>query len=361
MSSFTRLTKPAGSSSVPPSASTACSRSTCAQSEKRLSSYLSLKYEDKTSFVGKMFEGKMQEGIFNFANGDVYKGSFCDNTLSGQGTFTYHKNSRFVEYIGSFSKGQMHGAGEMTMTDGSKFEGIFIEGSQRGGIGTLEIKNQKVYTRLVGEFTKFALNGQGEYFNYKTGDYYKGPFLNSMFQTDPDQTEQGALYFGVIDRSTRKPDLTGPNIKWFKGEFIFGRFKGKGTIHYDDRFEYIGAAVDGMRHGKGELHDKQTGDKYEGDWIKDALQNKSQLTYGSDSLKVWYKGDFENIKEPACNLLPRPRGSGCLKLNDGTEYIGEMYKGMREGSGKLLKSTTPGTPAVVIYDGLFMADKICMR
>eukprot|EP00747_Dinoflagellata_sp_TGD_P006397 gnl/TRDRNA2_/TRDRNA2_116076_c0_seq2.p1 gnl/TRDRNA2_/TRDRNA2_116076_c0~~gnl/TRDRNA2_/TRDRNA2_116076_c0_seq2.p1 ORF type:complete len:200 (+),score=23.56 gnl/TRDRNA2_/TRDRNA2_116076_c0_seq2:33-632(+) len=64
--------------------------------------------------------------------GDSYQGEFCEDSVHGQGIFTFANGD---VYEGQFVNGQRHGQGRLVWSDGDCFEGQFKYGI-RDGSGT---------------------------------------------------------------------------------------------------------------------------------------------------------------------------------------------------------------------------------
>ena len=72
-----------------------------------------------------MNELKHGQGVYYYANGDRYEGSFIDGKITGKGLFI---TCTGVRYEGDFLDGQMTGYGIFTSLSGKQYEGHFING-----------------------------------------------------------------------------------------------------------------------------------------------------------------------------------------------------------------------------------------
>mmetsp|Transcript_28225 Transcript_28225/g.32479 ORF Transcript_28225/g.32479 Transcript_28225/m.32479 type:complete len:206 (+) Transcript_28225:177-794(+) len=69
------------------------------------------------------------QGIFQYTNGDTFKGSFKNDKPCGFGTFYYSSGER---YMGDVRAGKPHGRGIYNALDGIRYEGDFICGKREG-------------------------------------------------------------------------------------------------------------------------------------------------------------------------------------------------------------------------------------
>ena len=66
---------------------------------------------------------KIGQGVYTYANGDVYEGQFQQDLKSGEGKQSF--SSTQVEYIGEFSQDCKVGKGTLDFGKYGKFEGQF--------------------------------------------------------------------------------------------------------------------------------------------------------------------------------------------------------------------------------------------
>uniref|UniRef100_A0A7S0CMV8 MORN repeat-containing protein 5 n=1 Tax=Proboscia inermis TaxID=420281 RepID=A0A7S0CMV8_9STRA len=69
------------------------------------------------------------KGLFQYKNGDVYKGNFKYDQPWGMGTFVYSNGNK---YEGQFRKGKPHGQGTFTDGEGGVYKGHFKGGKKEG-------------------------------------------------------------------------------------------------------------------------------------------------------------------------------------------------------------------------------------
>lgn len=143
------------------------------------------------------------EGVFAYADGSRYEGSFRNGKPDLKGTFTYPNDDK---YVGSFKEGVRHGSGQLFHADGTTTTGQWKEGEY---IGT----NEYVDTRQMGCMQGDCQNGAGVYI-FNDGARYEGQFQN------------GKLY--------GKGTVTYLNGEKYIGEFAHGKFNGQGTLFRQD-------------------------------------------------------------------------------------------------------------------------------
>ena len=173
---------------------------------------------------------------------------------------------------------------------GSSGSPIFLENT----IYVIGIHKAGSLNQNFGEFIYPVINiikddinkkrNNGKYINeeyiWDDGSYYKGEFKNKL----PDG--KGTKYY------------KNRNIM-YEGEFIKGKFEGKGKYIYDNGDYFIGEYKNGLRNGKG-------------------------IGYYKNG-KTMFEGEFINGKV---------NGNGTFINNDDSYFIGEYKNGLRNGKGK---------------------------
>jgi len=144
------------------------------------------KYEGKYNGYGL----RHGYGVFTWANGTVYKGSWSNDLMHGEGTMLFANGEK---YEGYWSKGQMRGYGVYTWPNGDKYEGQFKDG-QRHGVG--------VFTKASGEvhdgiWFNGKANGEGTH-SWPDGTRYAGEWKDNLMHG------QGVLVHadGTIEQGT---------------------------------------------------------------------------------------------------------------------------------------------------------------
>ena len=109
------------------------------------------------SFAQICIEGECQNGtgVAINSDGSKYEGQFIDGKSDGQGSIQYRNGD---SYVGGFSEGVLHGNGVYLWVNGDKYEGQFIDG-RKHGIGNIKYSAGEEYT---GEFKNDKPHGIGE-------------------------------------------------------------------------------------------------------------------------------------------------------------------------------------------------------
>ena len=80
-------------------------------------------------FKGKLQDNLMKEGTLLLSNGSKYEGKFIENMYDGQGAFAFLDGRK---YKGDFKKGQKNGQGTINWINGSSYTGEWKNGHQHG-------------------------------------------------------------------------------------------------------------------------------------------------------------------------------------------------------------------------------------
>ena len=133
------------------------------------------------------------------------------------------------------------------------------------------------------------------------------------------------------------------NNNWYKGEFKYGYFWGKGQLSVADLYLYQGDFIMSRRQGTGICKFFiQKGEKYEGQWKEDQMNGLGKYI---KSTKHYYYGNMANDKYNGNGKLVTPDGwieglfrnglpNGFLKQyldNENVMIEGEWISGSREG------------------------------
>ena len=168
------------------------------------------------------------------------------------------------------------------------------------GKGVLYLKNGK---KFEGNFINGKLNGWCRFIN-SSGICYEGLFIDGILN--------GKGEIIKIDERRRK------NI--FRGEIKNFKREGKGEEKTSD-YTYEGEFLNDLKHGKGKIKYKNTGDYYEGEFTKGEITGTGKYLWKN---KHMYNGDFVGGKM---------HGKGIYKWPDGNEYEGEYINNIKEGEG----------------------------
>ena len=125
----------------------------------------------------------------------------------------------------------------------------------------------------------------------------------------------------------------------YDGDFVNDKKEGIGKRIYKDGY-YIGPWLKDKRQGKGIIFYKDGSIKYEGDFAKDKIEGNGKYVFENGN---YYIGQFLNN---------RLHGKGTLYYNNGNVcYEGDYVNGLREGNGKL------NYPNGDCYEGQFLNNK----
>ncbi len=287
---------------------------------------------DGSVMEGTFKDGLIVEGICLWNNlrfvGKFNKGRIWQGTVygpAGQSTGAWDSN---FKKAGNFSE---------ISTDGTKFEGLYVE-DWREGPGKLILQNSTIEgvfakgfpeqgtqtfdngDKYVGSFVKYLQSGQGTLF-YKNGSIANGIWLNGQFisglWTASDGysargTWEGGKKTGFFSESWRdgskfegnyQSDLRIGKGKWtladgtnYDGTFLNSEFV-EGTISIGD-YRYVGKISRGRKNGPGTLY--YQGNRSAGNWVDDARNGLFDETFA-----------------------------------DGTTFVGTYQNNVRSGQGKM--------------------------
>ena len=177
---------------------------------------------------------------------------------------------------------------------------IFLTNSNRviGIHKDINSNNFKYHLDYIGPIINFFKNFSEFRINLENGKYYIGNLRSDI------PNGNGILY-------NKNKDMK------YIGEFIDGKYGGKGKLIYDNGNYYIGQFINGIRHGKGIMYN-----------------NKNEIIFD---------GTF---------ILGKPEGQGKYVNEDGGYYIGNFKNGLSHGKGILYYEN-----GNIKYDGNFFEDK----
>ena len=232
-------------------------------------------------------------GIYSFPSGEIYSGEWKDDLKQGLGKLLYQNG--ITKYVGSFQEGKINGIGKKVYYSGNSYEGEWVDGAHQGqGTYTWADGNQ-----YVGNFENDQRHGQGTYI-YADGTKYLGEFENGRFHG------HGEIIYADGDQ--------------YVGNFENDQRHGFGEINYADGDQYVGNFENDQRHGQGNVF-YADGDQYEGQWENDTHHGFGSAIY-ADGTK--YEGNFENDQR---------HGQGKAIYIDGDQYEGHWENGVNHGQG----------------------------
>lgn len=134
----------------------------------------------------------------------------------------------------------------------------------------------------------------------------------------PQQSEPEADPVTSSRTTIRLPNQT--LIGDFSMDPVTGQVSGRGKVIFNNRDQFIGTLVRGMREGKGEFI-WESGQHYKGDWRQNLPNGKGYMKFpnGND-----YTGDIKD---------GLPEGMGTMGFGDGSRYTGSVKNGLPDGYG----------------------------
>lgn len=199
-----------------------------------------------------------------------------------------------------------------------------------------------------------------------TGDIYEGGWESGARQgMGVCLYVDGTMYQGTWHRGKEHGVgqlLTHDRQVIYSGEWLDGRFNGRGTYHFSNGDEYTGDWREGQRHGTGDYLLK-SGCRYVGDWRENKRHGKGVFTWPDGSS---YNGDWEEdsrhgrgdlalsngLRYDGSWVANTMEGRGNVSFADGQEYHGMFKSGKREGRGSVLFAEG------AVYEGRFKDDHI---
>ncbi|CAF0800985.1 unnamed protein product [Adineta ricciae] len=180
-------------------------------------------------------------------SGGELKGAFRGETRrslrSGFGVYQYP--NPFFQYEGTWREGKKHGFGKLLFSDGSYYQGEFVN------------------NEIIGQGTRYFASSGNTY----TGHFHYG-----------EMDGQGRLRLGNGDS--------------YEGNFKSNHFEGEGSYLSHDKELYSGTWHNHRRHGLGE-QTYANGTQYIGDWIADKRHGFGKLLNGVDDTLI-YEGSWRN-------------------------------------------------------------------
>ena len=112
-------------------------------------------------------------GIYNFSNGDTYKGDYLNGYRTGKGLYIWSNGN---QYEGDFLNNKHQGSGVFRWSDGDIYEGDFVNNIIQG-YGIYYFNNGDKYQ---GDWVSGVKQGQGKY-TYASGIIKEGKWSNNIF------------------------------------------------------------------------------------------------------------------------------------------------------------------------------------
>ena len=144
---------------------------------------------------------------------------------------------------------------------------------------------------------------------YSNGDRYEGEFVNGKFHGK-------GIYISY----------TGAK---YEGDFRLGIHDGYGVINFPDGSKHSGEWKNGNRHGRGTLLLKD-GTRFEGQWTNDIRNGKGVFYYPNGKIEnVEYRDGIE-INDTNNRKLQEIK---TINYSNGDRYEGPIYEGRKNGKG----------------------------
>ncbi len=202
-------------------------------------------YDGTVSWCGK----RSGPGTFFYNTGTVFKGTWDDDVLDGQGSSWYADGSF---YTGGFRNGKREGSGICIYPDGCKFDGTWRDDTRCDGQGACYYSDGCCY---IGEFRGGKRDGYGSC-TYSDRSSFEGTWRND-FRCDGHGTLNIPGMYSYIGEFRNKKRNGHGTCDYSNGDSFEGtwlndaRCKGRGKHHYDDGSIYTGEFLDRARDGHG--------------------------------------------------------------------------------------------------------------
>ena len=226
------------------------------------------KLQNGIYYQGEVNEKQEPEGYGSmiFSDGSLYEGQWIQGKMEGLGRIITADADLFE---GTFVDNKL--TGKMEYNNGSLFEGEFLYDMPHGfGKEILEDK-----TEYIGQYHYGLKNGLGKS-SWPDGSYYEGNFENDLYE--------GFGKYLWVDKE-------------YEGEWAKGKMHGKGTFKWNDGKVYSGDYFEGIKQGFG-VFIWPDGKKYEGYWVG-GKQDGEGVLYSKATAKrgLWKNGKLiEKLK-----------------------------------------------------------------
>ena len=207
-------------------------------------------YEGEGTFFTKKRDG---HGKMIYANGDVYEGEWKDDVRCGEGELYHmHRSTKTYSYKGTWMDDKLNGQG--TFTDATvTYSGEFLNGVYHGK-GTLYKKlrsTSTIYSTYVGDFAYGQKHGMG---SEKCAEYtYTGAYAKDQFHGKGKKVLANKDYydgtFVIGSFSAGKVRLTEPTGDIYEGSYKKYHYEGSGKLKMTDGTVYSGHFKNGQLNG----------------------------------------------------------------------------------------------------------------
>ncbi|XP_024959323.1 phosphatidylinositol 4-phosphate 5-kinase 8-like isoform X2 [Cynara cardunculus var. scolymus] len=184
-----------------------------------------------------------------FLNGDVYFGNVKGMIPHGRGKYTW---SDGTVYEGSWVEGKMTGVGRITWSSEASYEGDF-SGGYLDGFGTLTNPDGSTY---IGSWRLNIQHGFGRR-QYSNSDVYDGSWKGGVHEGSGKYAwGNGDMYIG----NWKAGSMCGRGVmKWLNGDLFDGYWSngyrhGSGVYRFADGSYYFGMWTKGLKDGQGTFY-----------------------------------------------------------------------------------------------------------
>ena len=190
----------------------------------------------------------------------LYEGS-TKAECAGDCTETLYYNDRSGTYVGNTSRNKPHGKGVLTLKNGDKLTGDFVNGNLIGDI----VYNFKDGNLYEGGFYRAELTGEGK-FTFSDGEVHQGTFLHSKLNGFGTETTRNAKYTGIYKdgKLIKKGIRTIENSNGTKHIINFDN-PNQSKIIWNKDASFTGVVDDNYIYRNGKL-DYGNGDSFDGEF-----------------------------------------------------------------------------------------------
>lgn len=275
----------------------------------------------------------------SFFNG-VYFGEFKSELFHGNGKYTW---SNGTIYEGDWVDGKRTGKGRIIWPCGKEYKGEFSK-NDCGDNGPLKGENRNIY---IGNWKNSKKDGRGTV-KYADGAVLEGCWSNGVLRSGVSRFANGDVYTGDFKRSLfhRKGESIALNDEiTYEGDWVNGKMTGKGSMIWPSGTNYEAKVSEIFAHGNG-TYTWKDGSVYIGNW-----RNNER---GAKGIMKWANGDVFD----GCWWNGERHGSGVYRFANGDVCVGYFKSKFLQGNGKYTSAN--GTIYKGYWDTGTMTGKIPM-